>query len=41
MSSYEKTRFKVVRIYCITCKPCKNKLKNINGIKKIDITLHD
>jgi copper chaperone len=34
----EKTYFKVVGMYCTTCKPIVEKqLKNNNGIKKIDI----
>ncbi len=38
MPSYEKTRFKVVGMYCTSCKPIVEKqLKNNNGIKKIDI----
>ena len=38
MPPYEKTHFKVVGMYCITCKPIVEKqLKNNNGIKKIDI----
>ncbi|CAN5789774.1 hypothetical protein BH23THE1_BH23THE1_09810 [soil metagenome] len=38
MPSYEKTRFKVVGMYCTSCKPIVEKqLKNNNGIKKIDM----
>lgn len=38
MPSYEKAHFKVVGMYCISCKPIVEKqLKNNNGIKKIDI----
>jgi Cu+-exporting ATPase len=38
MTSLEKTHFKVVGMYCTTCKPIfENQLKNIKGIKKIDI----
>ena len=38
MTSFEKTHFKIVGMYCTTCKPIvENKLKNIKGIKKIDI----
>ena len=38
MTSYEKAYFKVVGMYCTTCKPIiENQLKNIKGIKKIDI----
>ncbi|MDF0679789.1 MAG: heavy-metal-associated domain-containing protein [Candidatus Nitrosocosmicus sp.] len=38
MPSYEKIHFKVVGMYCTTCKPIVEKqLKNNNGIKKIDI----
>lgn len=38
MTSLEKTYFKVVGMYCTTCKPIiENQLKNIKGIKKIDI----
>ncbi|MGD9535489.1 MAG: heavy-metal-associated domain-containing protein, partial [Candidatus Nitrosocosmicus sp.] len=38
MTSFVKTYFKVVGMYCTTCKPIvENQLKNIKGIKKIDI----
>jgi Cu+-exporting ATPase len=38
MSSTEKARFKVVGMYCTTCKPIvENQLKNEKAIKKIDI----
>jgi Cu+-exporting ATPase len=38
MTSFEKTHFKIVGMYCTTCKPIvENQLKNIKGIKKIDI----
>lgn len=38
MPSYEKAHFKVVGMYCTSCKPIVEKqLKNNNGIKKIDI----
>lgn len=38
MPSYEKAYFKVVGMYCTSCKPIVEKqLKNNNGIKKIDI----
>lgn len=38
MISYEKAYFKVVEMYCITCKPIVEKqLKDKDGIKKIDI----
>jgi copper chaperone len=38
LPSYEKTRFKVVGMYCTSCKPIVEKqLKNNNGINKIDI----
>ena len=38
MPSYEKAHFKVVGMYCTSCKPIIEKqLKNNNGIKKIDI----
>ncbi|WP_415312424.1 heavy-metal-associated domain-containing protein [Candidatus Nitrosocosmicus sp. FF01] len=38
MTSFEKTHFKIVGMYCSTCKPIvENQLKNIKGIKKIDI----
>jgi copper chaperone len=34
----EKASFKVVGLYCITCKPIiENQLKDENGIKKISI----
>ncbi len=38
MTSFEKTHFKIVGMYCTNCKPIvENQLKNIKGIKKIDI----
>lgn len=38
MSSTEKARFRVVGMYCTTCKPIvENQLKNEKAIKKIDI----
>ena len=38
MTSYEKAYFKVVGMYCTTCKPIIEKqLKDKKGIKKIDI----
>jgi copper chaperone len=38
MTFYEKINFRVVGMYCTTCKPIVEKqLKNNNGIKKIDI----
>lgn len=38
MISYEKAYFKVVEMYCTTCKPIVEKqLKDKDGIKKIDI----
>ncbi|MGD9672231.1 MAG: heavy-metal-associated domain-containing protein [Candidatus Nitrosocosmicus sp.] len=38
MTSFEKTHFKIVGMYCSTCKPIvENQLRNIKGIKKIDI----
>jgi Cu+-exporting ATPase len=38
LPSHEKTYFKVVGMYCTTCKPIVEKqLKNNNGVKKIDI----
>ncbi len=38
MPSYEKAHFKVVGIYCTSCKPIVEKqLKNNNGIKNIGI----
>lgn len=38
MTSFVKTYFKVVGMYCTTCKPIvENQLKNIKGIKKIVI----
>ena len=38
LPSYEKIHFKVVGMYCTSCKPIVEKqLKNNNGIKKIDI----
>ena len=38
MTFYEKIYFRVVGMYCTTCKPIVEKqLKNNNGIKKIDI----
>lgn len=37
MTSYDKAYFKVVGMYCITCKPIVEKqLKDKKGIKKID-----
>jgi copper chaperone CopZ len=38
MASIQKARFKVVGMYCITCKPkVENQLKGNRAIKKIDI----
>ncbi len=38
MPSYEKAHFKVVGMYCTSCKPIVEKqLKDTSGIKKIDI----
>lgn len=38
MSPTEKARFKVVGMYCTSCKPIvENQLKGENAIKKIDI----
>lgn len=38
MPSYEKTHFKVVGMYCTTCKPIvENQLRNNKAIRKIDI----
>jgi len=38
LTSYEKAYFKVVGMYCTTCKPIVEKqLKDKDGIKKIDI----
>jgi len=38
LTSYEKSYFKIVGMYCITCKPIVEKqLKDKDGIKKIDI----
>ncbi len=38
MTRIEKALFKIVGMYCITCKPIIEKqLKDENGIKKIDI----
>ena len=38
MSPIEKARFKVVGMYCTSCKPIvENQLKGENAIKKIDI----
>lgn len=38
MSSTEKARFKVVGMYCTTCKPIvENQLRGEKAIKKIDI----
>lgn len=37
-TSYQKARFKVIGMYCTTCKPIVEKqLKNLQAIKKIDI----
>ncbi|WP_148685382.1 heavy-metal-associated domain-containing protein [Candidatus Nitrosocosmicus hydrocola] len=38
MPSYEKAHFKVVGMYCTTCKPIvENQLRNNKAIRKIDI----
>jgi Cu+-exporting ATPase len=38
LPSYEKAHFKVVGMYCTTCKPIvENQLRNNKAIRKIDI----
>lgn len=38
MMSFEKIHFKVIGMYCTTCKPIvENQLRNKKGIKKIDM----